>query len=165
MAAPYLNTGAWATTTTAMTTAISETLGALRFDGGRVLKYVVATAASTAANDAVGYSGSSGTTVIKSAAATSAATSVNGCCGISETAFVASYYGWITIFGTALASVDTTALVGWTLVPGLTAGVLCSRNVVGAVNGATTGGLQSVEVATALTTGVIAGSNVMVRCL
>ena len=162
MAGPFLNQGAWRTTITAMDSTQQEELGALRFENGKGYKYVKATAASIAASSAVSHSATTGTLVVLTpAASTATAQCVSG---IAETAFTTSGFGWITVYGTATALVDTGAVAGVVLQAGTTAGTLAA---VFTISGAivTTGGSNSNRIAEALTTGVVTGSSVFIRGL
>lgn len=118
MAGPYLNQGAFKTRVTDTHTTQQEELGILRFDGARILRYCKAGAALVGGN-AVKLDDTTGTHVIATAA------SVDPVYGIAETAIASGSFGWITVFGKAFASVDSTATAAFDkLQPTATAGML-----------------------------------------
>jgi hypothetical protein len=166
LAAPYLNIGAWVTTTTANTTTVDETLGALRFDGGKVYRFARMTGGAATAGQAVTYVADSTTSVALCGSMTTANTTAALVAGIAETALTSGNYGWITVYGPATALVNTGALINDALVPATTAGALTQQDTLYTAAGAgTTGSPQTVSTVVALTTGVIAGSSVFVRCM
>lgn len=161
MAGPFLHSGAWVTAVTANDSTKKEELGALRWENGKIYRYVQASAATITQYGAVRFTSTAGNVV----ALTSAVTTAAPCsvAGIAETALTTSYYGWITVFGVATALVDTSALIQEVLQAGGTAGTLCEPITVGATT--VTGVANSNKVAFALTTGVIAGSAVFIHAL
>jgi hypothetical protein len=162
MAGPFLNQGAWRTSITAMDSTQQEELGALRFENGKAYKYVKATAASIAANSAASHSDTTGTLVVLTPAASTA--TARSVAGIAETAFTTSGFGWLTVYGTATALVDTNAVQHVVLQAATTAGALAGAFTISAAI-VTTGGYNSNKICEALTTGVITGSMIFIRGL
>src|SRR5436189_6272956 len=94
---PFLGSGSWITTVAANDSTQKEELGILRFEAGKVFKYVqVSSAANIAAGFAVEYTGTA--TGVRLAVA-----SGQKIAGIAETALSTSFFGWITVQGAANA--------------------------------------------------------------
>lgn len=123
MAGPYLNQGAFKTRVTDTHTTQQEELGAIRFDGGRILRYCKANGALIGGN-AVKWDDTTGTRVIATTA------SADPMCGVAETAIASGSFGWITVYGRAAASVwsgDSPAFAK--LQPTSTAGMMAGAQV------------------------------------
>jgi hypothetical protein len=115
---PFLGSGAWVTSVAANDSTQKEELGILRFENGKVFKYVqVSSAANIAANFAAEYTGTS--TGVRLAVA-----SAQKIAGIAETALSTSFYGWITVQGLASAMCNSSVTAGNGLIVAGTAGML-----------------------------------------
>src|SRR5687767_11542691 len=90
---PFLNSGAWMTAVTAVDTTAKEELGVLRFENGRVYKYVKAVDAAITAGFAAEYSGTTGTNVRLAVA------SAHMYAGVAETTLTSGSFGWLTVQG------------------------------------------------------------------
>lgn len=162
MAGPFIHSGAWVTAVSANDSTQKEELGILRFEGAKLYRYVKGTAANITAGQACSYAADSSTSIITTAAASTA--TAQSVAGIAETAITSGSFGWLTVSGPATALVDTGARVHDCLTGATTAGALAAVNTIhGAV--ATTGANNALKTIMSLTTGVLTGSLVFVRCI
>ena len=147
---PFLNTGGWKTLVTANDSTAQEMLGSIRFENGKIFRYVLA-GGTIAASDAVKSSGTTGTTVITTTAAAN-----QKVVGVAETAITNAQYGWITVYGKATCKVVVSTAAGAVLD--------ADSGTAGTLKLAVSGDLNTGD-AVAMETGVAAGSLVFLTCL
>jgi hypothetical protein len=115
---PFIHSGAWMTAVTAADTSAKEELGVLRFENGRVYKYVRAVDGAIGAGFVAEYSGTGGTTVRLAVA------SAQIYAGVAETALSSGNYGWVTVQGLTSAMCNSSVTAGNGLIVAGTAGML-----------------------------------------
>lgn len=126
MPGPFLNTGIFQTPLSANTADQREELGVLRYDSGKVLRYVRA-GALIPAGESVRYDFSTlagGTSPgLFGAQVVQVDGTTNMFFGVAEATLASGSYGWVTIFGPATARVASATIPGSALGPSTAAGV------------------------------------------
>ena len=128
MPGPYLNSGVYSTRVTDNDTSQKEELGVLRFEGGKLYRYVKS-GALIAAYSALKLDVSASTAAAAMTQAVQTSTDTDMFFGVNEVTMALNSFGWITVYGPATARVTTGIVPGVALGTTNTTGILGIRQI------------------------------------